>query len=206
MIDAHIRKIASQVAGQLAQPQFGIVSAVDPVAHACKVTLQPDGVETGWIPDAALACGSLRVSSPCEVGTQVKCTPTEGDAEHPVIVARVFDATMTPAMSPLTGKPAQPGEMLIAAGQAGTPETNAAAAQHPAWVHIQPSAITMGAGNAQWSIANGMVMLTIGSTSFAFSALGLIVTSGDVTVQGISSLHHEHTGVQSGSSNTGMPL
>ena len=39
--------------------------------------------------------------------------PVEGDAEHPVIVARLFDTTMLPPISPFTNKPVQPGEIGI---------------------------------------------------------------------------------------------
>ncbi len=39
--------------------------------------------------------------------------PVEGDAEHPVIVARLFDTVMQPPVSPATGKPVQPGEIGI---------------------------------------------------------------------------------------------
>ena len=35
----------------------------------------------------------------------------EGDAEHPIVVARLFDTSMTAPISPATGQPVQPGEV-----------------------------------------------------------------------------------------------
>ena len=93
------------------QARHGLVTAVDPTNHAVKVSLQPEGMVTGWLPDPGLACAGLRVCCPCEVGTQVLTVPVEGDAEHPVIVARIFDTVMSPPVSPATGQPVQPGEI-----------------------------------------------------------------------------------------------
>ncbi|WP_428375204.1 phage baseplate assembly protein V [Lichenicoccus sp.] len=93
------------------QPRYGIVTSVDPTNHAVKVSIEPDGVETGWIPDGALAAGSLRIACPSEVGTQVLLSAVEGDAEHPVVVARLFDTAATAPVSPATSQPVQPGEI-----------------------------------------------------------------------------------------------
>ena len=93
------------------QARHALVTAVDPTNHSVKVTLQPEGVVTGWLPDPGMACGGLRICCPCEVGTQVLTVPVEGDSEHPVVVARLFDTTILPPTSPGTGKPVQPGEV-----------------------------------------------------------------------------------------------
>ena len=93
------------------QARHGLVTAVDPTNHAVKVSLQPEGIVTGWLPDPGVACAGLRICCPCEVGTQVLTVPVEGDAEHPVIVARIFDTVMSPPISPATGQPVQPGEI-----------------------------------------------------------------------------------------------
>ena len=200
-----VKREASAQTARLATARFGLVTAVDPVAHAVKVTIQPESVESGWIPDPGFAAGSLRISSPCEVGTQVLVTPVEGDAEHPVVTGRVFDAEVSPASSPYTGKPAQPGEYLIAAGQQGAPESNAQAVQNPAWFHVTPTAIALGAGTVQLVLSGSTAVLSIGTTMFTFAASGLLVAGGDVTASGISLDRHVHTGVQSGTSTTGLP-
>ncbi len=104
---------AATQAGALGQPRHALVTSVDAVSHAVKVTIQPEGLESGWIPDGAVAASGLRIACPAEIGTQVLVVPVEGDAEHPVVVARLFDVTLMPASSPATGSPVQPGEIGI---------------------------------------------------------------------------------------------
>lgn len=109
-IDAARFHSSSQVAS-IGQPRHGIVSSVDPANHAVKVTIEPDGIETGWIPDAAIAAGGLKIACPSEVGTQVLLVSVEGDAEHPVVVGKLFDTVITPPVSPATGQVVQAGEV-----------------------------------------------------------------------------------------------
>ena len=104
---------AATQAGALGQPRHALVTSVDAVSHAVKVTIQPEGLESGWIPDGAIAASGLRIACPAEIGTQVLVVPVEGDAEHPVVVARLFDVTLMPSSSPATGSPVQPGELGI---------------------------------------------------------------------------------------------
>lgn len=103
---------AIQVAS-LGQPRHALVTSVDAVSHAVKVSIQPDGIESGWVPDSALAVGGLRIACPAEIGSQVVVVPVEGDPEHPVIVGRLFDVSIVPPTSPATGLPVQPGEFGI---------------------------------------------------------------------------------------------
>lgn len=103
---------AAQV-GSVGQPRHGVVTSVDPVAHAVKVTLQPEAVESGWIPDPSLAASGLKISCPSEIGTQVLVVPVEGDPEHPVVVGRLFDVVTAAPVSPATGAVVQPGEVGV---------------------------------------------------------------------------------------------
>lgn len=98
---------------QAGQARHAVVVAVDPANHAVKVSVMPEAITSGWIADPGLACGTLRIACPCETGTQVLVVPTEGDSEHPVIVARLFDAQHLPPVSPASGQPVQPGEIGI---------------------------------------------------------------------------------------------
>ena len=95
------------------QPRHGIVTSVDPVNHAVKVMIQPDNVESGWIPDGVIAAGGLKIACPSEVGSQVLLVAVEGDAEHPVVIARLFDTVITAPVSPVTSRPVQAGEIGI---------------------------------------------------------------------------------------------
>jgi phage baseplate assembly protein gpV len=108
-----IKLHAAVQTASLGQARHGIVTSVDPVAHAVKVTVQPEGLETGWIPDGAMAASGLRIACPSEIGTQVLILPVEGDAEHPIVVARLFDVTLVAPVSPATGRQVQPREIGI---------------------------------------------------------------------------------------------
>ena len=103
---------ATQV-GALGQPRHALVTSVDPTSHSVKVSIQPEGIESGWIPDVAISAYGMKIACPAEIGTQVLVVPVEGDAEHPVVVGRLFDVSITPPTSPATNKPVQPGEIGI---------------------------------------------------------------------------------------------
>lgn len=109
----NVRVHAAIQSASLGQARHGVVTSVDPSAHAVRVTIQPEGLETGWIPDGAVAAGGLKLVCPSEIGTQVLVVPVEGDAEHPVVIGRLFDATTLPPSSPFTKTYVQPGELAL---------------------------------------------------------------------------------------------
>jgi len=83
----------------LGQPRFGVVASVDPARYAARVSLQPEGVLTGWLPvlSAWVGAGWGVVCLPAP-GDQVLVVPQEGDAEHGVIVGASYsDAARAPA-------------------------------------------------------------------------------------------------------------
>lgn len=110
-----IRRDTEAVVASIAQPRYATVSSVDPAAHSIRVTLQPEGVLSGWIPDASAvsAGGGFGIVSPPNVGDQVLVVHAHGDADHPVVVGRVFSSVDVPPTSPITGKAVQPGEVGI---------------------------------------------------------------------------------------------
>ena len=97
--------------GLQGQARHAIVTAVDPGQHAVKLTIQPEGLVSGWLPDPGIACAGLQIACPSEVGTQVLVVPVEGDSEHPVIVARLFDTANPAPISSATGQAVQAGEI-----------------------------------------------------------------------------------------------
>ena len=97
----------------IGQPRHGTVTSVDPVNHAVKVMIEPDGVESGWIPDGVMAAAGLKIACPSEVGTQVILVSIEGDAEHPIVIGRLFDTVVIPPVSPATSQPVQAGEIGV---------------------------------------------------------------------------------------------
>lgn len=64
------RREAAAVLGDVAQASTGIVTSYDPAKYAVRVTLQPQGILTGWIP-----LGSIWVGN----GWGLYCPPTVGD-------------------------------------------------------------------------------------------------------------------------------
>lgn len=217
LISEVAKRAASAIKNTIPHPRFGLVSAVDPVNHAVKVHLQPEDIESGWMPYLVGArSGTLRSGSPPSMGQHVKVTPIEGDPEHLVASADVHDDIVQAPVSPVTGKPAQPGEWLVRAGCGAPPTTTdgrsaGEADENGAWYHLMADAFHAGAGNASLSIANGSIALTVGGSSFTFregklSISGATVeTDKDVLASGISLTGHVHGGVKGGSDSTGKP-
>ena len=90
---------AASLDRSLGQPRFGVVASVDPARYAARVSLQPEGVLTGWLPvlSAWTGAGWGAVCLPAP-GDQVLVVPQEGDAEHGVIVGASYsDAARAPA-------------------------------------------------------------------------------------------------------------
>ncbi|HTW27876.1 MAG TPA: phage baseplate assembly protein V [Acetobacteraceae bacterium] len=84
-----------------AQPRFGIVASVDPTTQTARVTLQPEGVLSGWLPILSPWVGSgWGMVAPPTPGDQVLVVAQEGDAEHGVIVGRAFSNTAMPPSAP----------------------------------------------------------------------------------------------------------
>ncbi|AHI25482.1 baseplate assembly protein [Komagataeibacter xylinus] len=224
---ADTRMVAASMAGTLAQPRFGLVSAVDPVNHAVKVMTQPSNIESGWLPCAAMQVGSLRIACPPDIGTHVLVVHVEADAEHGVVAVPVYDAVVMPPASPATGKPAQPGELLIVAGCGAPPADGGTAAgqatDNAPWWHVTKDTIYSGAGNATETLTNGTKAWKVGSVGMVLDASGLSVTGGpittdrdmtaqgtvtgqkDVLANGTSGHSHTHGSVQPGSGSTGAP-
>lgn len=53
----HQRLFSLLAAGSIGRPRIGIVSSYDPNSYAAKVRIQPDDVETGWLPITVLMAG-----------------------------------------------------------------------------------------------------------------------------------------------------
>lgn len=84
------------------QPRFGVVTSVDPAKGTARVQLQPDGVLTGWLPVLSPWVGAgWGMSCPPSPGDQVLVVPQEGDAEHGVVVARAWSASVRPPATPV---------------------------------------------------------------------------------------------------------
>ena len=89
------------------QAKFGIVASVNYQSAMGRVTIQPDGVLSGWLPILSQYTGSgwglVCLPSP---GDQVLVLPQEGDIEQGVIVGAAFSTKQLPPQ-------AAEGEFLI---------------------------------------------------------------------------------------------
>jgi hypothetical protein len=91
----------------LAQPRMGIVTSSNVQTATAKVLLQPEGVLTGWLPVLTPWAGSgWGMVCPPGPGDQVLIIPQEGDAQHGLIVGRLFSNSVRPPQ-------AEPGEIVF---------------------------------------------------------------------------------------------
>ncbi len=83
------------------QPRFATVASVDPARYAARVTLQPEGVLTGWLPILSPWVGAgWGVVCPPSPGDQVLVLPQEGDGEHGVVCGGAFSDLARPPAAP----------------------------------------------------------------------------------------------------------
>lgn len=84
------------------QPRFATVTSVDPTTATAKVSLQPEGVLTGWLPILTPWIGSgWGLYCPPSPGDQVLVLAQEGEAEHGIIVGASFSNTQAPPATPV---------------------------------------------------------------------------------------------------------
>ena len=103
----HIKAQAARINQGTGQTRMAVVSSVDPASYTVRVLLQPENVLSGWLPVASVWVGAGwgMVCSP-SVGDQVIVLWQEGDAEHGIIIGRLWSSAI-PAPS------ASVGELLL---------------------------------------------------------------------------------------------
>lgn len=98
---------SDRVRSGLAQPRMGVVTSSNPQTAMAKVLLQPEGVLTGWLPVLTQWVGSgWGLACPPSPGDQVLVIPQEGDAQHGLIVGRLFSNSNRPPQ-------VDPGEIAL---------------------------------------------------------------------------------------------
>lgn len=100
-----LQRAAAQGGGMNAR--FGQISAYDPDAYAIKAIIQPEGIETGFIPFGSPWVGSEwgAFFGP-EIGAQVLVIFQEGSAQVPIGATTIFSTAMPPVAVPS-------GELLL---------------------------------------------------------------------------------------------
>ena len=100
-MDRFFNALKSQSGAQdagLGQPRFATVTSVDPSRPAARVTIQPEGILSGWLPVLSPWVGAgWGLSCPPSPGDQVLILAQEGHAEHGVVIGRAWsDQAQTP--------------------------------------------------------------------------------------------------------------
>lgn len=87
--------------------RIGLVTSYDPDRHAAKVSFQPEGFESGWIPIHGHHIGNgWGIVIGHQIGDQVRVSFQEGDMETGAIVARLHSDEDKPPR-------VESGEMLL---------------------------------------------------------------------------------------------
>ena len=88
--DNAVLRIVERWWGAFRQKAYGTVTSWDPKKHLAKVTLQPEGQESGWLPVQTLSAGNgYGHMSGLAAGDQVEVTFQEGEFEAGAITSRV---------------------------------------------------------------------------------------------------------------------
>ncbi|MCB8880418.1 phage baseplate assembly protein V [Acidisoma cellulosilytica] len=97
-----MRAQASAISGTAGQLRCGLIQSVDPASYCVRVTLQPEGVLSGWLPVASQWTGSgwgmVALPSP---GQQVVVLAQEGRAEHGIVLGSLFSLQALPPNAPV---------------------------------------------------------------------------------------------------------
>jgi phage baseplate assembly protein gpV len=108
-----IRREVERVMAGRHSKRYGLVTSYDPVNHLAKVTLQPEGQETGWLTIKTKHIGNgwgivvgLTPGDGKTTGDQVELQPQEGDTETLAIVGVVHSEQDKPPA-------AQSGEIIL---------------------------------------------------------------------------------------------
>ncbi len=87
--------------GQLAHTRIGTVSAYNPANYCAKVMIQPENVETGWLPVLSPWIGNgWGMFAPPTIGDLVEVQYQEGDFDAGMICLRFFNDADRPLSVP----------------------------------------------------------------------------------------------------------
>lgn len=187
-----IRMQAIASANLRAHPKIGTITGYDPAKQAVKVTLQPEGNETGWLPLGSTWVGNGwgMVCAP-NLGTQVEVAFVDGNNEAGSANLRFF--------SNVEVGPAAPGGEFWLVHKSGQSVklTN-------------DGKLSVSDGHGATVTLNGDGTITSAATTWNHTGdvnvTGTVTGSVDVVGGGKHLKTHVHSGVTSGGSNTGAPV
>ena len=95
-----IKGVAGQNAGKLGQPRIATICSVDPGTYTVRVTVQPEGTLSGWLPVMTLWAGAgWGLLCLPAVGDQVVILAQEGDVEQAIVLGRIWSGKTQPPVS-----------------------------------------------------------------------------------------------------------
>jgi len=177
----HIKRVVSELLSNITLTRYGNVTAYNPNNYTVKVMLQPEGIETGFIPLATVWVGNNfgAVFGP-NIGDSVRLDFVDGSAQAAIVGGRFYNLTALPP--------------VVQSGQAALIDSKGS------FIRLNnDGTITMNA-------PNGITMTAPTLTQNGnLQVNGSVKASGDVVGNGISLDNHVHGGVQSGGSTTATP-
>lgn len=165
-------------------PRKGTISGYDPTSHSVKVTVQPEGFDTGWIQLSALGVGNgWGVLTGPQLGDEVAVSFDGGDLNLGHVTGRYFsDANPPPAV------PSGETWIMHQSGSLLKFKNDGTVSLH--------SSVSISYDAPQHNFTGGPVAMDH----------TLTVTGGDVVADTISLKTHRTSGVQSGSDTSLVPV
>ena len=212
-------QMAAQGRGSM---RLGLVTSYDPATYSVKVSMQPDNVESGWVPLAAQAVGNgWGILTPPAIGDQILVLMQDSDPEAGVAAWCLFNNVDVPPAVPtgefwmvhktgsylkfLTdGSVAMNVAKNLTASVTGTTQITATGA---VTLTTQSDVTATIAGKLSASVSGtGTLSASSWSITGNVSLNGTFTSTGDVVGNGHSLTSHVHGGVSSGASNTGTSI
>jgi phage baseplate assembly protein V len=198
---------------------LGIITSVDAVNYSVKVLLQPEEIETGFIPYCTPVYGWV---APPSGGEQCLVLFERGNNNVPIGALLLYwDQSRAPGVS--SPGDTAPGEMLVKhSSGAHVKLTNEGKvlinsqleidATAPVYKITSTTSITLDAPNTFVTnnlIVGGNIEANNGAITMNNGAITTnadIITTQDIQASGVSLKTHLHSGVTTGGSNTGAPV
>ncbi|MFN3886148.1 MAG: phage baseplate assembly protein V [Aquabacterium sp.] len=200
--------------------RLATVASFNPDNYTVKVVIQPEGVESGWLPLASAWVGNgWGMFCPPMPGDMVQVDFMEDSPDAGVVTVRLFNDQDRPLRCPAgelwlvhqSGaffKLTNDGAATFSDGQGATVQLKGGniTSQASNWTHTGPMTIDGVTTIRQRLIGQGGMAISGGTGGAAATISGnLQVSGGDVTADAIGLKTHRHTGVQGGTGTSGGP-
>lgn len=213
---------------QVPHPRWATILAYDPQNHLARVTLQPEGVETGWLPILSPWVGNqFGLLAPLVQGQQCVVLPHDASPGDFAIIG-LAHSEVSPPPQPGGGH-LSPGELALV-HQSGsylkfsnsgdvllvTNRDLSATVGRNLNLTCSGTANVQSSGNLTVDSSGSVVISSTGTTTISGSSINLDSTSvvgGDGTAQPLATQafvlqvydQHTHPGIQPGGGTTGTP-